>query len=607
MSEKVDVLICGSGSAGLCTATWLARYGVRCKIVDSRLGPLVSGQADGVQCRTVEIFESFGLEDRLLRDAYHVLEVCFWSANSGGEMVRTRRVTDTPEGLSHQPHVILNQARVHGILINAMRDFNQQEVEYGYTVKSVQVDSAAATGPDAHCVMVVVSKGGKDERIDAKYVLGCDGAHSTVRRSLGVSMIGDSTDAVWGVMDVFPRTNFPDIRKKVVIQTPKGSMLVIPREGGSMVRFYIELGRAVAPKEVKLDDLQATARHILAPFTLDIASTFWWSAYSIGQRLADQFSKHNRVFLTGDACHTHSPKAGQGMNVSLQDGYNIGWKLATILKGHASTDLLYTYNLEREKVAATLIDFDRAFTKSFSTKTPDDEPFDEHFVRASMYTAGLTATYDESPITSVSRSAPHLARNITVGMRFPSTLVTRRCDARVIQLVRAMPADSRWRIVLFAGNIQEVTQARKLQQLGESLFSRTGLLHTYTPVDADIDSFIEILVVLSGMRHEIDDVEIPLLFSPVTGKWGMCDVHKIFVDEINDLGHSPAYNFYGVDRNEGAAVIVRPDHCKSLSGALLLSSFELLLLTGIDVSMVTARDDYDGLKGFFDGWATPQM
>lgn len=97
MAEQVDVLICGSGSAGLCAATWLSRCGVRCKIIDSRSGPLIMGQADGVQCRTVEVFESFGLSEELLRDAYHVLETVFWSSDKNGGIVRRSRTVSTHE------------------------------------------------------------------------------------------------------------------------------------------------------------------------------------------------------------------------------------------------------------------------------------------------------------------------------------------------------------------------------------------------------------------------------------------------------------------------------------------------------------------------------
>jgi phenol 2-monooxygenase (NADPH) len=246
MVQYVDVLICGSGSAGICAATWLARQGISCKILEKNNGPMQMGQADGVQCRTVEVFESFGLSEELLRTAYHVLEVAFWSADATGKLVRTRRTADTQPGLSHQPHVILNQAHINGFLLGDMKR-NGLVVDYGHVVKSVQVESkelvhtngtshlpSGTTKDDiVYPVTVTTEKDGVEEIFKAKYALvwnlepskpgydrannykGSDGAHSNVRKSLGYKMIGDSTDSIWGVMDIYPRTNFPDIRKKV--------------------------------------------------------------------------------------------------------------------------------------------------------------------------------------------------------------------------------------------------------------------------------------------------------------------------------------------------------------------------------------------------------
>lgn len=205
---------------------------------------------------------------------------------------------------------------------------------------------------------------------------------------------------------------------------------------------------------------------------MEVAETFWWSAYSIGQRLADHFHKDNRVFLTGDACHTHSPKAGQGMNVSLQDGYNLGWKVAAVLKGQAPASILETYRLEREKVAADLIEFDRFFVRIFSSKSKSSEAgdshtppetFAEHFIKAGRYTAGLTAKYEDSVLTSAVRSKASLAAGLIVGMRFPSAQVVRFCDSKAMQLVRAFPADGRWRIVVFAGDISQESNANTLK------------------------------------------------------------------------------------------------------------------------------------------------
>lgn len=283
----------------------------------------------------------------------------------------------------------------------------------------------------------------------------CDGAHSIVRKALGYKMVGDSSDAVWGVMDMIPRTNFPDFRKKSTIRSQAGNCLIIPREGdnNNLTRFYIELPQGTNPKDVTLENLQRQAQNIFHPYQVEFAETVWWSAYAIGQRHADVFHKDHRVFLAGDACHTHSPKAGQGMNVSLQDGYNIGWKLGEILTGLATPSLLETYVLERQKVALDLINFDRYFSKLFSSgaKTTPAE-FQEGFIQAGKYTAGLTAKYDVSPITT-SLTSTQLASNIVVGMRLPSAQVVRFCDSKPLQLMNTLKSDGRWRIMAFVGDL----------------------------------------------------------------------------------------------------------------------------------------------------------
>ncbi|CZR63787.1 probable 2-polyprenyl-6-methoxyphenol hydroxylase and related FAD-dependent oxidoreductases [Phialocephala subalpina] len=582
MVQNYDVIICGSGSAGLCAAVWLARLGIKCKILEKSSGPMKMGQADGVQCRTVEMYESFGLSEDLLKTAYHVLEIAFWTGDEKGNLARTNRTADTMPGLSHMPHCILNQAVMNRFLLEAMERWNGQKVDYGYVVKGVGVDEG---GGGEYPVIVTAEKDGVEEVFRAKYALGCDGAHSSVRRSLGYKMLGDSTDSIWGVMDIYPRTNFPDIRKKCTVHSKAGIIMIIPREGGSLVRFYIQLPVGTIAKDVKLPDLHYAAQQIFHPFTMEISETFWWSAYAIGQRLADHFSKDNRVFLTGDACHTHSPKAGQGMNVSLQDGYNMGWKLAAVLQGRASPELLKSYNLEREKVASDLISFDRTWTKLFSSKSSDNPDFREHFVKAGKYTAGLTAKYDDSVITSAAKSKQELAKGLVVGMRFPSAQVVRFCDARAMQLVRALPADGRWRVVVFVGGVGDERGMWRLNKLAEFLDSKEGPVHRFTLSNHDIDSFIEPIVVFHGERVKLEQEQIPEYFWPTTGKWRMRDLHKTFVDdESYNSGHGHAYEKYGVDVNEGAVVVVRPDQY---------------------VSLVTSLNDHKGLMDFFEGWVLP--
>ncbi|WP_366140322.1 FAD-dependent monooxygenase [uncultured Roseobacter sp.] len=158
-------------------------------------------------------------------------------------------------------------------------------------------------------------------------------------------------------MDVLPPTDFPDIRLKCAIQSAEaGSLLIIPREGGYMVRLYIELdalggGERVADRGVTADMLIGKAQQILSPYRFEVAEVAWWSAYDIGQRICDAFDdvsdaqrgkKQPRIFIASDACHTHSPKAGQGMNVSMADAFNLGWKLGAVLRQQALPELLDT-------------------------------------------------------------------------------------------------------------------------------------------------------------------------------------------------------------------------------------------------------------------------
>src|SRR5262249_39440023 len=221
---------------------------------------------------------------------------------------------------------------------------------------------------------------GENSTIRAKYVVGCDGSRSSIRGAIGRELVGDATDESWGVMDVLAVTDFPDIRVKCAISSAEeGNILIIPREGGYLVRLYIELDEVgdtgLDKRGVTPEKLTATANRILHPYSVELKDVGWWSVYEIGQRLCDKFDdvpveqtadRLPRVFIAGDACHTHSAKAGQGMNVSMADAWNLGWKLGSVLTGTAKPELLHTYSQERRAIAKELIDFDREFSKRFS-------------------------------------------------------------------------------------------------------------------------------------------------------------------------------------------------------------------------------------------------
>ncbi|KAJ3495645.1 hypothetical protein NLG97_g3246 [Lecanicillium saksenae] len=588
-ADEFHVLICGSGSAGLCAAIWLARYGIRFKILEAREGPLRIGQADGVQCRTVEIFESLGIEGDLLKESYHVMEIAFWSTGNSKEagIRRDHVAPDTEPGLSHQPHVILNQARVNEIMMGEVLRLSggQNNIEYGQRVRDVTVikEADATTSLKLPYVKVTTEdKNGLSRVYRAQYALACDGAHSTVRKSLGFQMHGESNDTNWGVMDVFVHTDFPDIRRKAIIKSRHGSVILIPREGDHLVRFYVELP---LPSTLKAPDLEYLKHHVslvFQPYQMQVAGTEWWSTYSIGQRLADHFHDSMRVFLTGDACHTHSPKAGQGMNVSLQDGYNIGWKLGQVLTGRAPESLLETYVLERQDTAARLIEFDRTFAKlvsslsSCSLATHDDQvqtngnheapaknvdTFKDQFLAAGCYTAGLATRYPASCITR-SRAPGSMgfvcdeAKGITIGMRFPSAPVLRFSDGKPTQLSQALPSDGRWHVVVFS---RRDIWSHGLRLVADKL--RT-VCQTYTPDGSDEDSAINAVLVLSKTpAADSEPLNPPSLFCPTQGKLKLKSHNKVFVDGANRhaAGWGRAFDLYEIPPTSSVIVIIRPD------------------------------------------------
>jgi phenol 2-monooxygenase len=619
LPEKVDVLIVGCGPAGLTLAAQLAAFpDITTRIVEQKSGPLLLGQADGVACRTMEMFEAFGFSERVLREAYWVNETSFWKPDTDqrANIVRSGRVQDVEDGLSEFPHVILNQARVHDFLLDVMRNApTRLEPDYSRRLLDLTIafeDEPGGSGAAALPVTVRLERldpghEGQTETVKARYVVGCDGARSAVRQSLGRALHGDSANQAWGVMDVLAISDFPDMRIKSAIQSAsEGSALIIPREGGYLVRLYIELDKLSANERVSslnvtTDTLIAAAKRILHPYSLEVKEIAWWSVYEIGQRLCDKYDdvpeaqsedRFPRVFIAGDACHTHSPKAGQGMNVSMQDGFNLGWKLASVLRGRSPKKILHTYSAERRAVAKELIDFDREWASMFSAppKDPadaesqgvDPAEFQRYFMKQGRFTAGTETHYAPS-IISANLAYQHLAVGFPIGMRFHSAPVIRLADAKPVHLGHAVKADGRWRLFIFADESDPFAPSSRLYALCRFLSeSSQSPVRRATPKSVDIDSVIDVRAVFQQGHRELGIEAAPSLLMPAKGRYGLRDYEKMFCPDSK----KPAdiFDTRGVDRNQGCMVVVRPDQY---------------------VAHVLPIDAYDEIASFFDEFMTP--
>lgn len=241
---------------------------------------------------------------------------------------------------------------------------------------SIGADKSNHDVDTAYHVEVRIRHGmsGELEIVRAKYVIGADGAKSWTRRQLNIAMKGDRTDEPWGVIDILPLSNFPDIRQTCVVQSRRGSIHVVPREA-KLVRLYVQLDEVysgVERSQITASMILSAARRIFHPFRLECSRVDWWSAYHVGQRLADTFSSAEmRVFLVGDAIHTHSPKIGQGMNVSMQDSYNLAWKICCVLKGYLPHRILASFEEERRPVAEQLLRADLVTVEFYKSRVGD--------------------------------------------------------------------------------------------------------------------------------------------------------------------------------------------------------------------------------------------
>ena len=575
LPEEVDVLVVGTGPAGLVLAAQLARIpDITTRVVERREGPLELGQADGVACRSMEMFEAFGFSERLLREAANVTEVTFWRPDPEHpeNVVRAGRVQDVEDGLSEFPHVILNQARVQQFLLETMHTApTRLEPDYGLEVTALDVP----TDPDARVTVslrrTTGERAGEDLTVRARHVVGCDGARSTVRREIGRELRGDSANVAWGVMDLLAVTDFPDVRHKVLVQSAAdGNLLLIPREGGYLFRMYVEMaqlepGERVAGRGITAADVIDRARRVLHPHTLDVKEIAWWSVYEIGQRLTDGFDDVHvdgpdaplpRVFLAGDACHTHSPKAGQGMNVSMQDGFNLGWKLAAVLRGRAHPELLRTYSQERQVTARQLIDFDREWAGMLSSQAAEGDPaaVQEHFVQQGRYTAGVATKYAPGLLTG-DDTWQHLATGFGIGERFHSAPVVRLCDATPLHLGHVHEADGRWRLYAFADRADVRSEGSRLRALCDALARPDGPIGRFTQPGEDPDAVIDLRAVLQQDHREVSTTDLPAALLPAKGRYGLHDYEKAFTPDPS----ADVFDLRGIDRDTGVLVLVRPD------------------------------------------------
>jgi len=358
--EKYEVVIAGvshtflfirqllmpmqAGPAGLFLEVLLARYGLNDSsllCIDSKPTALKSGQADGLQPRTLEVLKSLGLAEEILTEGCQMWEVAFWNpkqaSKSNGHngdvqgIERTSIVPDVAVAARFPHEVTIHQGRIERILEDDLRRYSDRGVQRSSRLTKVSVDEAG--DPEFPVLAEIESPTGL-RTIRTKHLVGADGAHSLVRRSMDLKLHGETSDYIWGVVDLIVDTDFPDIRRRCAIHSDRGSVMVIPREriatGEYLTRLYVHVQEEVKPdndiaaeegvegvkkseakarrEKITMESILAQAQEVLKPYYIKprrADAVDWWAAYQIGQRVSEHFVKQdskgvNRVFIVGD-------------------------------------------------------------------------------------------------------------------------------------------------------------------------------------------------------------------------------------------------------------------------------------------------------------------
>jgi 2-polyprenyl-6-methoxyphenol hydroxylase-like FAD-dependent oxidoreductase len=333
---KADVLIIGAGPTGLALACQLVRYGIDFTIIDKKDGTTEFSKAIGVQARSLEIYEQIGLADKLISLGLITEKVRMFAA---GKMRGEAEFKALGEGLSPYPYVLIVDQGLHEKLLYDHIKTAGKDVEWQTELVDFLQDEMGV-----HAQLRTTD--GKEKTIDAKYLVACDGAKSLVRHKLGLQFAGSTFERMFYVADV--KLDWEYGHDALQIFLMKDQLLAFfPMVGEERYRIVGTFPEEFSKDEgdVLYEEIEAQIKKDAA-LQLDVTDVNWFSTYKVHTRHIDKFSV-GRCFLAGDSAHIHSPAGAQGMNTGIQDGYNLAWKLAWVLRGDASIELLNTYNEER--------------------------------------------------------------------------------------------------------------------------------------------------------------------------------------------------------------------------------------------------------------------
>ena len=325
-------------------------------------------------------------------------------------------------------------------------------------------------------------------------------------------------------------------------------------------------------KRYSAEEILKMVQEVWKPFHLTFKVIDWHSQSTTMERMAEMWSdNHNRAFLAGDACHTHSPSTGQGMNTCICDGYNLGWKLAYVARGLADKVILKTYEPERRPIPEMLIAYD-GFVLKYGRGLPEValaeragmtvEELRKHVLPPNLFVPGLHVKYGPNELVPDGLSVQDYASEIVLGMRMPYGPVQQHAGGAIECMSKHYATDGRFRIVIFAGDISREEQMKTL--LDFSVQMRELITRFTPPSDSTLQSIFTTMTIHTARRHDINLLDLPEILLNFDDERGW-NYNRVFADENGRLG---TYEKFRIDVAKGAVVVMRPDQYVGYVGGL---------------------------------------